>query len=677
MRPPPRSRRRDRRGPRASAAARRALPNAARRRVCAAWLEPGAHLPGAPMTQSRRVKLTISMICLSRASPPDREAPRSVNSISPEALERLPSLSLSRSMRRRCACRRACHARDQETGQPARSLGEHEEQVAHRAEQNHLCPVRRIAPISRGRARWCWRRTPPLPCFSVIAIPARRRPSRRRGVAVVARTGVEVPIGGQASSAQARTIEAIIRSGSRWPRPASTRRSAARSATWAPGRSSTHRAACRPPATASFIGRGRRWYSTVCPMPERSCDGASAVLVGQLTPADHFGSPAHHPRRQVVESPIAAERLDPFHQGNVGRRRVVTLSRVAWLRTSWKVLTRRHAPIACGSDDCPPRSPANRASPADPQLSRFPHLAGDLLTFVAEDDIWLAPLSGLETWRVSTDHVPVSRPQLSPDGRRVAWTTRSTAPRAARRRPRQRRSAPPVALRSRHDHRPRLDSLRRTGAGGVARRRGEPQQSCRLRPRARRWGAGRLPYGHVGNVALAPGGAVLTATSGAVEVAWWKGYRRARRRNCGSTGAAKVSSSDCSPTKRAPLGPPLWLDGGAHDRVRVRPGRLGEGVRPRRAANRLPESAELRRWQPPSSTSGAPLPMDIDSCSRWRRDLQLWDGDESGSRRGVDLGGERRATMPQSDRCQPPSRGHFPCGRRPGERSRSVARCPG
>ena len=32
----------------------------------------------------------------------------------------------------------------------------------------------------------------------------------------------------------------------------------------------------------------------------------------------------------------------------------------------------------------------------------------------------------------------------------------------------------------------------------------------------------RLPYGYVSNLALAPPGAVLAATSGTVEVAWWK-----------------------------------------------------------------------------------------------------------------------------------------------------------
>ena len=41
---------------------------------------------------------------------------------------------------------------------------------------------------------------------------------------------------------------------------------------------------------------------------------------------------------------------------------------------------------------------------------RFPHLAGDLLTFVAEDDIWLAPVGGGKAWRLSTDHVPARSP---------------------------------------------------------------------------------------------------------------------------------------------------------------------------------------------------------------------------------------------------------------------------
>ncbi|MGI5493669.1 S41 family peptidase [Microtetraspora malaysiensis] len=54
---------------------------------------------------------------------------------------------------------------------------------------------------------------------------------------------------------------------------------------------------------------------------------------------------------------------------------------------------------------------------------RFPHLHGDLLTFVADDDVWLAPVSGGRAWRFTADRVPVSRPRFSPDGTRIAWTS--------------------------------------------------------------------------------------------------------------------------------------------------------------------------------------------------------------------------------------------------------------
>lgn len=54
---------------------------------------------------------------------------------------------------------------------------------------------------------------------------------------------------------------------------------------------------------------------------------------------------------------------------------------------------------------------------------RYPHIHGELLTFVAEDDVWIAPLSGGRAWRLSADGVPVSHPRFSPDGRWVAWTS--------------------------------------------------------------------------------------------------------------------------------------------------------------------------------------------------------------------------------------------------------------
>ena len=54
---------------------------------------------------------------------------------------------------------------------------------------------------------------------------------------------------------------------------------------------------------------------------------------------------------------------------------------------------------------------------------RYPHVQGDLLTFVADDDVWLAPATGGRAWRLSAEGAPVSHPRLSPDGGAVAWTT--------------------------------------------------------------------------------------------------------------------------------------------------------------------------------------------------------------------------------------------------------------
>jgi tricorn protease len=46
-----------------------------------------------------------------------------------------------------------------------------------------------------------------------------------------------------------------------------------------------------------------------------------------------------------------------------------------------------------------------------------------LLTFVADNDIWLAPAAGGRAWRVTSDRAPVSAPRLSRDGTLLAWTS--------------------------------------------------------------------------------------------------------------------------------------------------------------------------------------------------------------------------------------------------------------
>ncbi|MEU6507220.1 S41 family peptidase [Streptomyces sp. NPDC046942] len=55
---------------------------------------------------------------------------------------------------------------------------------------------------------------------------------------------------------------------------------------------------------------------------------------------------------------------------------------------------------------------------------RLPHLCGDLLCFVAEDDLWLAPLdSPGRAWRLTADRTKTGHPRFSPDGRHIAYTT--------------------------------------------------------------------------------------------------------------------------------------------------------------------------------------------------------------------------------------------------------------
>ncbi|MER6381802.1 S41 family peptidase [Streptomyces sp. NPDC001250] len=61
---------------------------------------------------------------------------------------------------------------------------------------------------------------------------------------------------------------------------------------------------------------------------------------------------------------------------------------------------------------------------------RLPHLSGDLLCFVAEDDLWLAPLDAPgRAWRLTADRTKTGHPRFSPDGRQIAYTTwRSLVP---------------------------------------------------------------------------------------------------------------------------------------------------------------------------------------------------------------------------------------------------------
>jgi tricorn protease len=59
---------------------------------------------------------------------------------------------------------------------------------------------------------------------------------------------------------------------------------------------------------------------------------------------------------------------------------------------------------------------------------RFPHIHGDIVAFIAEDDVWLAPAGGGRAWRVSADRAAASHPRISRDGTLIAWTSSRYGP---------------------------------------------------------------------------------------------------------------------------------------------------------------------------------------------------------------------------------------------------------
>lgn len=59
-------------------------------------------------------------------------------------------------------------------------------------------------------------------------------------------------------------------------------------------------------------------------------------------------------------------------------------------------------------------------SPANDSYLRHPTLHGDLVGFLAHDDVWLAPLAGGHAWQLTADSAPTKDLRFSPDGTHLA-----------------------------------------------------------------------------------------------------------------------------------------------------------------------------------------------------------------------------------------------------------------
>ena len=159
---------------------------------------------------------------------------------------------------------------------------------------------------------------------------------------------------------------------------------------------------------------------------------------------------------------------------------------------------------------------------------RYPHIHGDLLTFTAGDDVWLAPAAGGRAWRLSADDVPVSYPRFSRDGSRVAWTSwRDGNPEVY-----CAEADGSAAARLTYWGDPQTRVTGWTTAGEVLALTAVNQPAAKYRRAYAIPGDGTpprlLPFGAVTDVAIEEAGTALLTGSVVGEPAFWKRYRGGR-----------------------------------------------------------------------------------------------------------------------------------------------------
>ena len=85
------------------------------------------------------------------------------------------------------------------------------------------------------------------------------------------------------------------------------------------------------------------------------------------------------------------------------------------------ILLPRASCLSIGSGPAPPGIGACNVGHVT--YLRYPHVHADLITFTADDDVWLVESAGGRAWRLTSDRVPVRSPRISPDGAHVAFVS--------------------------------------------------------------------------------------------------------------------------------------------------------------------------------------------------------------------------------------------------------------
>jgi tricorn protease len=164
-----------------------------------------------------------------------------------------------------------------------------------------------------------------------------------------------------------------------------------------------------------------------------------------------------------------------------------------------------------------------------PGYLRYPHLHGDLVTFVAGDDVWLGLVAGGRAWRLSADDVPVSYPRFSRDGTSVAWASqRDGNPEVYAA---DAEGSQPVRLTYWGDPQTRVTGWTAGGEVLAISSAGQPVMKYRRAYAVPGRGDAPprlLPFGAVNDLALEETGTALLTGSVAGEPAFWKRYRGGR-----------------------------------------------------------------------------------------------------------------------------------------------------
>src|ERR1700733_3249755 len=189
---------------------------------------------------------------------------------------------------------------------------------------------------------------------------------------------------------------------------------------------------------------------------------------------------------------------------------------------------------------------------------RYPHVNGELIAFVAGEDVWLAPVMGGRAWWLTAETAEVSYPRFSRDGTRVAWTSwRDGSPEVYAA---DADGGDAARLTFWGDPQTRVtgwtagdEVLAVTAAGQPAmksRRAFAVPGSGDAPPRL-------LPFGPVNDLALEAEGTALLTGSVAYEPAYWKRYRGGRAGKLWTGTAADPPTRSPSPSTRVLAG----LDG--------------------------------------------------------------------------------------------------------------------